>query len=168
MTGLITLRTPTYGRCFRRWRRRGHGIPDFVDNSLAMFIDRLLAGFFVEIVNGSDEIVVGGVTDPVKEMICHNVRIANVFDKRRAISIYVGLLAPVVKVPSELLIIFVWNIVYFRSAQLSLWWWARNSEHIFELFRVAEITTDARSSWRTAGQGPLMALLQSRILAECC
>jgi hypothetical protein len=78
-----------------------------------MFIDQMPAGFFVEVVNGSDEIVVGGITDPVKKMICHNVRIAKMFDKKRAISSCTGRLAPVIEVPSELFIIFVRNIVLY-------------------------------------------------------
>lgn len=54
---------------------RGHwfNFLDFIDYNLAVFFGKVPVGFFVEVINGGDEVVVDGVTSPSEDGICHNV-----------------------------------------------------------------------------------------------
>jgi hypothetical protein len=102
---------------------------------LAISIREIPAGFFIEVVNGSDEIVVGSVADFVKDIICHNGRTAEIFDRKWAIKIYVGLLPPVFEPLSKFLVVFVGSVVlYTRLARPSFWLWVWDLRHFFEFF----------------------------------
>ena len=123
---------------------------DFIDYNLAVLVGKVPAGFFVEVINGGDEVVVNNVTNPFEDSICHNVQTTKIPDTSLSVEVLAGLLPPVIKPQSEDFVIFVGNIVlYLRSAWLGFWSCIGDSKHVPKLFRIAEVAADTRRSWRT-------------------
>lgn len=58
---------------FRGGGDDGYDLLDFVDQSLTIFFDKMPTGFFVEVVDRSDEVVVSGSTDLIEEAIRHEI-----------------------------------------------------------------------------------------------
>ena len=103
------------------------------------------AGFFIEVIGRSDEMLVGGVAYLAEGVICHDVRIPKVFDTMHTIETLAGLSPPVLEPPSKYLVVFTRNVfLYLRSAWLGLPCYVGNLKHIFKRFRITEITADAR------------------------
>ena len=67
--------------------------------------------FFIEVVSGIDEIVVGSVADSLKEVIYHKVQTPKIFD---AMDISADLPPPIIEPLSKLLVVFIGSVVFYR------------------------------------------------------
>jgi len=83
----------------------------FVDYGLAIFTRKVPAGFFIEVVNGSDEIVVGSVADQFECFIQHHVRIAKTPGAVLSVRVLASLSSPAIEPLSKYLVVFVGNVV---------------------------------------------------------
>ena len=82
---------------------------------MVIFVGRVPANFFIEIVSGIDETVVGSVVDSL-EVICHKVQTLKIFD---AMDIPAGLPPPVIEPLSKLLVVFIGSVVFYRYLRLA-------------------------------------------------
>ena len=89
---------------------------DFIDNGLTIFVGKVPTGFLIKVFGGIDEIMVGSVADSLKEVTCHKVQTAKIFD---AMDIPASLPPPAIEPLSKLLVVFIGSVVlyqYLRSA----------------------------------------------------
>ena len=82
-----------------------------------MLISKIPMGFFVEVIDRGNKVVVGRVADLFEGIVQHYIQGAIVSDTMVPMDVLAGLLPPIVKPLSERFVIFIWNIVlYLRSA----------------------------------------------------
>jgi len=117
-------------------------------------------GFFIEVDNGSDEIVVGSVADQFEGIIQHNVRTARTPNAVLSECVLVGLLAPVTEPLSEYFVVFVGNVV-LRPQPMRLDSLSRVG-HLKHIFRIAETTGHGEQR----EQDPLVVLSRLQIPVE--
>jgi hypothetical protein len=113
MTRLTTFRALPYRGCFQRRRDDRYDLLDFFNNCFAVSIGKVPTGFFTEVIDRSDEVLVGSVADLAEDLICHNIRTTKLSDKGHAVVLLADHSPPVTEPPAKFVIVLIWNVILY-------------------------------------------------------